>query len=605
MTRPGWYAAPMRRSEVMIPLYLWASVSILLHFGFFGGTTTLAGRIRPPAPPVSASQALGPSEVEFEFTQPSAAPTPAPAPAAEPPSPQAPRPETARRAPRSLRALWWRPRGLCRCPCPPRRCPPRPRPNARRRARSLSTRRTPQKKPRPDDPHFLAQSNRNVAEETVAAVRNLNRDDPAPQVGGPRSATARPEPGNADRQRSADSHNVQGDRNEMPDESTRPPEPPRAPQSSRASNAPRPTQATPAPPGSAARPGDRQPGNDRAQGPRNGAQGTSGAPGETAGRPGTAGEAAPTATGNADVAVAVGQGGQGGAGGDHGAGETATGRAGNAGNAGAGGAAGRGGGLEGIRGLGASRALDAMLPRYDTFAAVYGAEELDRMRRVAEQRRSEARGSYADDWRQTREAIENFTPSVRVGNQTALRTAASPFAAYLTAMHRRIHRFFADTFLAGLEGAPGDSPLNDPTLHTLVEIVLERDGSVHRVGIVRTSGLLPFDVAALNAVRRSGPYGEAPSAILSPDQRVYVRWGFYRNHRQCGTFNAEPFILPGGGAPRRRPRARPRRPLRPSRRPPRRPWADERVDAGAPPERDCGLRHGRSPRSGAACACRR
>ena len=27
------------------------------------------------------------------------------------------------------------------------------------------------------------------------------------------------------------------------------------------------------------------------------------------------------------------------------------------------------------------------------------------------------------------------------------------------------------------------------------------------------------------------------------DGRIYLRWGFYRNWRQCGTFNAEPFIL--------------------------------------------------------------
>jgi hypothetical protein len=25
---------------------------------------------------------------------------------------------------------------------------------------------------------------------------------------------------------------------------------------------------------------------------------------------------------------------------------------------------------------------------------------------------------------------------------------------------------------------------------------------------------------------------------------VYFHWGFYRNQRQCGTFNAEPYILP-------------------------------------------------------------
>jgi hypothetical protein len=31
--------------------------------------------------------------------------------------------------------------------------------------------------------------------------------------------------------------------------------------------------------------------------------------------------------------------------------------------------------------------------------------------------------------------------------------------------------------------------------------------------------------------------------IRSPDGRAYVHWGFYRNNRQCGTFNATPFIL--------------------------------------------------------------
>ncbi len=35
-----------------------------------------------------------------------------------------------------------------------------------------------------------------------------------------------------------------------------------------------------------------------------------------------------------------------------------------------------------------------------------------------------------------------------------LRTAASPFATYLSNMHHRIHRLFADGFLAGLEAGP-------------------------------------------------------------------------------------------------------------------------------------------------------
>ena len=33
--------------------------------------------------------------------------------------------------------------------------------------------------------------------------------------------------------------------------------------------------------------------------------------------------------------------------------------------------------------------------------------------------------------------------------------------------------------------------------------------------------------------------------------RPAIRWGFFRNNRQCGTFNARPYILSGGGRPDR------------------------------------------------------
>ena len=41
----------------------------------------------------------------------------------------------------------------------------------------------------------------------------------------------------------------------------------------------------------------------------------------------------------------------------------------------------------------------------------------------------------------------------------------------------------------------------------------------------------------------SSPFEATPEAIRSVDGRIYLRWGFYRNWRQCGTFNAEPYIL--------------------------------------------------------------
>jgi len=191
---------------------------------------------------------------------------------------------------------------------------------------------------------------------------------------------------------------------------------------------------------------------------------------------------------------------------------------------------------------------------WSKFEAAVGSDKLreDRRARIAEHKSSNQGVSREKTWNEFRAAIENFTPAVKPGAQTALNAAASPFANYIATVHRRIHRQFADRFLRNLPMFAG-SPYSDPTLMTKLEIVLNKDGSVHRVGIARSSGLLPFDFGAFNSVLRAQPYPPAPSSILSGDGRVYFHWGFYKNQRQCGTFNAEPYILPNPpGTPVRR-----------------------------------------------------
>lgn len=191
---------------------------------------------------------------------------------------------------------------------------------------------------------------------------------------------------------------------------------------------------------------------------------------------------------------------------------------------------------------------------WSKFEAAVGSDKLreDRRARIAEHKSSNQGISREKNWNEFRAAIENFTPAVKPGSQTALNAAASPFASYIAAVHRRIHREYADRFLRNLPMFAG-SPYSDPTLVTKLEIVLNKDGSVHRVGIARSSGLLPFDFGAFNSVLRAQPFPPAPNSILSGDGRVYFHWGFYKNQRQCGTFNAEPYILPNPpGTPVRR-----------------------------------------------------
>jgi TonB family protein len=141
-----------------------------------------------------------------------------------------------------------------------------------------------------------------------------------------------------------------------------------------------------------------------------------------------------------------------------------------------------------------------------------------------------------------RQSIENFTPAVKPGNQAELGTRGSPFAAYITAMHRQIHKLFTIGFLGDID-ARNDSAYANDELWTQLEIVVKGDGSVERVGIVHTSGMLAFDVAAIDSVMSAAPFPPPPQVIKSANGKVYLDWQFHRDERACGTFGVDPHIL--------------------------------------------------------------
>lgn len=142
-----------------------------------------------------------------------------------------------------------------------------------------------------------------------------------------------------------------------------------------------------------------------------------------------------------------------------------------------------------------------------------------------------------------RQSIENFVPNVKPGNQTELGTRAHPFAGYITAMHRQIHKFFAFGFLADLDMRSGKSPYDDMTLWSKLEIVVNGDGTLHKVGLVRSSGVTGFDVAAIDSVMSAAPFPTPPKDIRSADGKVYLHWQFHRDESACITTGVDPFIL--------------------------------------------------------------
>lgn len=187
--------------------------------------------------------------------------------------------------------------------------------------------------------------------------------------------------------------------------------------------------------------------------------------------------------------------------------------------------------------------------------AVVGADQLRKEREAdGERRKSEHRGSWtASSFEKWRNAIENYVSSVKPGNQTALNTAAVPFASYLNTIHNRIHPLFAESFLGSLDNLPKTHPLNSPRLITHLEIVVSpKAGHVVKLGVVKTSGVTAFDIAALDSVSRAQPFGPAPNAIVSADGNVYLHWEFHRDEVfACSTMHARPFLLntPAKGPP--------------------------------------------------------
>ncbi len=200
---------------------------------------------------------------------------------------------------------------------------------------------------------------------------------------------------------------------------------------------------------------------------------------------------------------------------------------------------------------------------------IFGADA-EAERRLAQQERSRRVGRHEKRWGRIQSALENFIPEVRPGNQTALNTRAAPFAAYIARMHRSIHKLWGFGMLEDWDEKPGQNAFNNPNLAATLEVVLNGDGTVDKVTVVRPSGYLPYDVAAIDVAYSAGPYPDPPREIRSKNGKIYIHWGFHRDHRQCATSGVDYYILdnapagsdrppragePPGGAPSPSPRA--------------------------------------------------
>jgi TonB family protein len=140
-------------------------------------------------------------------------------------------------------------------------------------------------------------------------------------------------------------------------------------------------------------------------------------------------------------------------------------------------------------------------------------------------------------------ALHDNSSWVASGQQEPLGKRQRTFRNYIHAIHDRIHYLFADSFLGSLTSLDPADPLNNFDLMAKLEFEILKSGQISEVHVIRSSGNTVFDAAAVDSIYRSSPYQAPPRDILSWNERVYMRWAFFRNNRKCGPFNAEPYIL--------------------------------------------------------------
>jgi TonB family protein len=184
---------------------------------------------------------------------------------------------------------------------------------------------------------------------------------------------------------------------------------------------------------------------------------------------------------------------------------------------------------------------------FEAYERAIGTDKYQDEIEVGKRSKSHKKGRWEKKLDAIHSSLENFVPEVKPGNQNALGTRAAPFAVYIARVHRKIHELWGFGFLSDLDGKSPTDPMNNRDLKVTLEIVINGDGTVEKATIVKGSGVLTFDVAAIDTIMTAGPFEKAPEQITSGNGKVYMHWTFHRDERQCSPYFADPFILDNAG----------------------------------------------------------
>jgi len=115
-------------------------------------------------------------------------------------------------------------------------------------------------------------------------------------------------------------------------------------------------------------------------------------------------------------------------------------------------------------------------------------------------------------------APQNDLLDEKLGDRVALNSLEIKYADYVNRIRRLVNFYWSQN----LDNLPRSVHLVKPKYLTVVDVVLDGDGALESINIIRDSGSGPIDNCVLEAFRIAGPFPNPPEQLVAKDGRVYL-----------------------------------------------------------------------------------
>lgn len=122
---------------------------------------------------------------------------------------------------------------------------------------------------------------------------------------------------------------------------------------------------------------------------------------------------------------------------------------------------------------------------------------------------------------------DDYLPDVKSGLETSLNTQEFKYYSYFERIKDRLRMFWEPELkerIQKLYNRGIDLPNSD--VITKLAIVLNKNGEISKISIIRNSGYIDLDQAAIKAFERASPFPNPPSGMVEKDGTVHLTWSF-------------------------------------------------------------------------------